>query len=342
MLKAVGWYLDNIYYNNKWSCIADNNFTNENISFYFFDYIFSKFNWEKEPTTSLEFLLEQRARQLRDSYDYIRLWYTSGSDSETILQTFLKHNIHIDEIAVAKNPFTQSDRELNKRAIPKLELLQDSLSKTFINIFQTTSEQYLDILENQDYDKISSDVTLRSMSYLSSCYHTHSKIMEAPHLKHNKVVNLIGHIKPRLEKRDNKFFTYEWDSVISTLSLTPNLEMFYTGHDCPELHIKQCHVAKNFIKYKYPTIGNQIFSENNEYRYDIEKAIRVPIDNTYTFTKENTLRNLTEKAKLSVKEAYTVAPDVYYAFKNLTKDYHFIFNKHKKLSIKSKEYCLGS
>ena len=49
------------------------------------------------------------------------------------------------------------------------------------------------------------------MSYLSSCYFTHSKLLETPHNKFSKVVNVIGHIKPKIEKRDNKFFTYEWD-----------------------------------------------------------------------------------------------------------------------------------
>ena len=83
-----------------------------------------------------------------------------------------------------------------------------------------------------------------------------------------------------------------------------HLEMFYTSVNFPELHLKQCHIAKNYIKHKYPQIGNQVFSENNEYRNDIEYAIRVPIDNTHTFTKENTLRNLTPKAKLAVQEAY--------------------------------------
>lgn len=98
--------------------------------------------------------------------------------------------------------------------------------------------------------------------------------------------------------------------------------------------------SKNYIKHKYPQINHQVFSENNEYREDIETAIRVPIDNTHTFTKENTLRNLTPKAKLALQEAYTTAPNVYYAFKNLTKDYAFMFKKWNTLGIKSKEYCL--
>ena len=341
-MSEIGWYLNNKFYNNKWSCVLDNKYSSKNVTFYFYDDVFNKLNWEEAPSLSFDFLLEQRARQLRDSFDYLRLWYTSGTDSEIILQTFLKHNIFIDEIAVSRNPFIESDRELNKRAIPRLKLLQDKFPNTFINIFQTTAKQYLSILESQNYDKIASDITLRSMSYLSSCYYTHSKLLEAPHNKFNKVANVIGHIKPRLEKRDNKFFTYEWDTMVSTFSLTPNLEMFYTTPNFPELHLKQCHIVKNYIKHKYSQIGNEIFAENNQYRNDIEFAIRVPIDNTHTFSKTNSLRNLTPKAKLAVQEAYKTAPDVYYAFKNITKDYSFMFKRWKLLGIKSTEYCLGT
>ena len=49
--------------------------------------------------------------------------------------------------------------------------------------------------------------------------------------------------------------------------------------------IKNSHILKNYVKHKYSQIGNEIFAENNQYRNDIEFAIRVPIDNTHTFSK---------------------------------------------------------
>ena len=64
--------------------------------------------------------------QLRDEYDYIRLYYSSGSDSETCLQTFMKNNIPIDEIVVVHQGTAndldklESD-EITRRAIPNLK-----------------------------------------------------------------------------------------------------------------------------------------------------------------------------------------------------------------------------
>lgn len=41
---------------------------------------------------------KNRAQQLRDSYDYLILAYTGGSDSHNILKTFLNNNITLDEV----------------------------------------------------------------------------------------------------------------------------------------------------------------------------------------------------------------------------------------------------
>lgn len=49
---------------------------------------------------SVEDLYKQRAIQLRESYDYLILNYSGGSDSHNILHTFLKNNIKLDHIFV--------------------------------------------------------------------------------------------------------------------------------------------------------------------------------------------------------------------------------------------------
>lgn len=43
-------------------------------------------------------LYKERAQQLRDSYDYLILAYSGGSDSDNMLKTFLYNNIKLDEI----------------------------------------------------------------------------------------------------------------------------------------------------------------------------------------------------------------------------------------------------
>ena len=97
-MSNIGWYdKQNNFYDNKWVC--ENTNDHKDIRFVFLeDYDFIKLDWTVEPKESLDFLLAERAKQLRDRYDYIRFWYSSGSDSETVLQSFIKNNVFIDEI----------------------------------------------------------------------------------------------------------------------------------------------------------------------------------------------------------------------------------------------------
>ena len=61
--------------------------------------VFGLANWQQEPAESLEELYRQRAQHIRDQYDYLVLFYSGGADSTNVLQTFLKNDIKLDEIA---------------------------------------------------------------------------------------------------------------------------------------------------------------------------------------------------------------------------------------------------
>ena len=61
-------------------------------------YNFNIFDWSKEPTESWKELKKQRAQHIRDNYDYVVLYFSGGSDSTTVLNSFYDNNIYIDEI----------------------------------------------------------------------------------------------------------------------------------------------------------------------------------------------------------------------------------------------------
>lgn len=52
------------------------------------------------PNVNLEEMYKIRALQIRDSYDYLILNFSGGADSTTILETFIKNNIKLDEVYV--------------------------------------------------------------------------------------------------------------------------------------------------------------------------------------------------------------------------------------------------
>ena len=74
------------------------------IKFIYNDYHFSKIDWSVEPKEDIYELFRQRAQQIREKYDYVVLVYSGGVDSHTVLETFLRNNIHINEICSFGNP----------------------------------------------------------------------------------------------------------------------------------------------------------------------------------------------------------------------------------------------
>jgi len=65
------------------------------IQFKFFDEIFDKENWCKEPKESFESLMDRRAFQLQEKYEKIIFLYSGGYDSQTIFNVLNRNKIKI-------------------------------------------------------------------------------------------------------------------------------------------------------------------------------------------------------------------------------------------------------
>ncbi len=54
---------------------------------------FDNVKWNVEPEESWEDMMAIRAHQIRDSYRYVRVWYSGGADSHTMLKAFIDNNV---------------------------------------------------------------------------------------------------------------------------------------------------------------------------------------------------------------------------------------------------------
>jgi hypothetical protein len=55
-------------------------------------------DWTAEPEEALPELYKRRARELRESYDYLILMYSGGSDSHQAMMSFVNAGVHLDEV----------------------------------------------------------------------------------------------------------------------------------------------------------------------------------------------------------------------------------------------------
>lgn len=220
--------------------------------------------WTDEPNIDIRELYRIRAKQLREKYDYIRLEFSGGSDSTTVLYSFVNNGIHIDEVVfrypktgdkdVNDDPFNYKCEntlsEAKYAAFPVLNWLTTAAPKTKITV-----HDYSEDMLNKSYDE---SWVLNSKDYFQPGHvFKHSKIGYSEHQHQadsgRSICILYGVDKPKICIKDKKWYVYFLD-VIANHSVTDagnysNLvtEYFFWSPELPELLIKQAHVLRRWF-----------------------------------------------------------------------------------------------
>lgn len=257
---------------------------------------FKNYNWAVEPTESLDELYARRASQIRNDYDYIVLFYSGGADSNNILETFVKNNIKIDEVAtynfqsIDSDPDSHFNGELTKVAWPKLKSLKDQ-GYNFIHRNIDLSEISAEILTDKNYlitrayyASVHWGTAHVARSYMRERIPEYKKIIESG----KKLVFVWGSDKPRLYKENGKYCMKFLDLIDSAINFRTQMrnkeeeydELFYWAPEAVDIISKQCHVLKRFFdKLDIININNIDFSDpfafNDPnltafYRYNLE------------------------------------------------------------------------
>lgn len=235
------WEYAGTRYKNKFRAIDASRGNINDISFTYFDNnpSFSDFAWSIEPQTPLNELMKNRAQQLRDKYTYLKLWYSGGHDSTTVLNTFMNNNIHLDEIVVYRfsgnNNFDSDlgDYEINNYTLPYLKNIQNKLPKTKITVYEFGKDHFDKHLgEKWFYTKNNFSV----------------RHFYIPKINGKNYCHIFGGNDPNADYENGEWFLDIWDTDAIELTSFNNIELFYTTPDLPKLHCKQCHILKNILK----------------------------------------------------------------------------------------------
>jgi len=232
------------------------------MTWHFHDEIFAKV----KPTGNLDLkeLYKQRALQLREKYDYLILNYSGGSDSWTVLNTFLENNIKLDHIYVKwpmkamdkgfYNPNTQDRSAFNFVSEWDFTLKKDLewLSQAHPEI-KIEIGDWLDNLEEGYFndDLFHNTVNYNFMTNLLRCKFgsDDEKLLVEKGLK---VGSIYGVDKPWLMIIDNKCYYYFMDGATSTCppraENPEGTEYFYWSPDMPQIAVEQAHKVYQWHK----------------------------------------------------------------------------------------------
>jgi hypothetical protein len=273
------WEYAGTRYKSKIKAIEASGGDISSISFFAFSDSFYSYSWNKEPTESWEELLLQRALLLREKYKYLKLWFSGGADSTTVLNTFLRNNIPIDEIVVYRfaindNFLNKSNYEIDNYATPFLKNLSKVLTNTKIS--------YIDFGKDY-YDKYLGEKWLHTKSSLE-LRHYH-----IPKIRGKNYCNIFCDLTPNVYYDKGCWYSDLWDSAnLGELASFSNIELFYSTDEFPELHAKQLHIVKNYLK------DNKLYSIRNntvEYKQLVRDLVRVTpvVPTTDSFKKTKTV-----------------------------------------------------
>lgn len=235
-------------------------------------------NNHQEPPESYEELRKLRAQEIRDQYDYVRLWYSGGSDSQTALNSFVKNNIHLDEIIVhlwpdhaVSDPYMSSSRETLISALPYLDSIRHLIPNTKITKV---------ILDQHDYEKYMSGPDalgelpfVHAMDHGASLFHMSSpqrpweKVLESTEV--DNYCDLYGGTKPVVCVKNNQYYFYMVDSALTDFFLSSRAEDFFISKRNPKLFLKTAHMLANFLKSQ-----NLSEKEINHFHNNVHKTLQ--------------------------------------------------------------------
>lgn len=234
----------NIFYNKNLAIIEANGDLSK-IKLHFDENKWDSVDWQKEPVESWQQLCTERALELRQKYDYLALWYSGGYDSHTILLTFIKNNILLDELTILErnnayidtgNLFAQQTAKLVKeKYYPNLK----------INIIDYNINDTLNLYKKWGSDWIYKSVgSTTRFSKTSRCYlFDYNHVLKNINKKHTRG-DILGHEKCKVYLYDNQWFTFFTDSNLGDFNLDTTEDFFYS----PSLYKKQVFNTINWFE----------------------------------------------------------------------------------------------
>lgn len=253
----------------------------------FNDEVFGQLDWTKEPNIDLNELYKVRARQIRDAYDYIVIFYSGGSDSVSVLSSFIDAGCKIDEVASiwnlagSKTRDSYMNQEVDRVVLPSIRRLHDKgieFKFRLIDYSEITSKFILSV--DQDYN------------YYANNAFSPNNIVRAQFRERIKdyadIINsgkrlcfVWGSEKPQIFVEGNRHYIQFFDIIDNCVSPYVQQrynqgwfdELFYWQPDLPEILIKQAHTLLKFTQTcNMPELYQEKFNKHG-YNFNLKKYI---------------------------------------------------------------------
>lgn len=278
----IGWRVGNKIHYNKWSAIIDYVNDPRDFSFYYYDNSWDQYNWAEEPDVDIKFLEHQHCEYLRNNNEILILAYSGGIDSHSILNRFIESKQHLDYILCFStsndiNHSSEFEIFFAKKELEKLKSLLPDTKFLFVNeeinvIDRVKYGNGIQTFDGDNIEYLNMDLRFHHYGWAERLKLEHPKIYDNLKSSNGKII--IGANKPAIElKNDNCYWYTPIDKFDENVQDSKSHEFFWTSAN-PLLHIKQCHLAKRWLKRnKLKNAETIIKSKNSATFLDFNFAI---------------------------------------------------------------------
>ena len=271
--KKLGYYTVNgVEFDSKIQACFFAQEKNAKVKWHFNDTVFKTYNWENEPQLSLDQLYDLRAKQLRDTYDYIILSYSGGSDSQNIVESFIRQGLHLDEIIVNTmekanykhtiiDPNNKDPRnaaaEHYLQTIPRLKEIEKRSPKTKITILDMSDYLFESWLSAGDASWIMDKKEGLNPLNVTRFNYIHFDETRKKFDRSKKLALVLGIEKPRTFIHSNGDFYIRFNDRSTNIITIENhikeydnstVEYFYWAPESIDILCKQAHIIKKWLE----------------------------------------------------------------------------------------------
>lgn len=288
-------------YVNKLDALLASTRSGQQVHWHWHD-AYNHIDWTARPEISLQEIYRRRAQQLREKYDKVILSFSGGSDSWTVLHSFLSNRIRIDEIFVrwpikaTQNLFVANDQDHRPENI--LSEWELAIKPVLNNLQKTHPEIKITVYDWSDqliHAELDDDFLKETQDHLNPGFSLKYNAMGDSELKSidrgQKTCIVFGIDKPQICVRDHRVYCYFLDSLANCRAQPRpgrSVELFYWTADLPDLTYIQARIIYDYL-CQHPELADLVqlgSSRTPEQKYiwdNIVRSLVYPNYDTRTF-----------------------------------------------------------
>jgi len=208
-----------------------------------------------KPDTDYFELCRQRAKHIRQNYEYVRVFLSGGHDSATVLKSFIDSKSHIDEIVVIHrylyDPSEISNYEEYVIAGSLLELYKDHLQNTKITHLHGDRHSIDHAFSNPDWAVTGfgfSIVEFRAGYWTTNPFCSFPELLD-PFDQDIKIADVTGLEKSSVMKINGEWYNTMLDAKMGQAAGRPGLVPFFVDPAFPELFVLDAHLTAETFEH---------------------------------------------------------------------------------------------